>query len=116
MWIHEGANEAQDSPYSLVYEDGDNGEESLRKRLMEDEFVFSFQPKRDTVRKTGLISLGFVPLQAADILAYEVATGVRDGDFERWPAVQLSGIPGRIGIYEADDMPGLEERVRASRS
>lgn len=116
-WSHEGANDDQDAPCTLVYEEGDTGQDALRKRLEEDEFPFSFQPKRDTLRKkTGLIAPGFVPLQAADILAYEVAIGVRDGDFERrWPAVQLNGMPGRIGIYEAEDMPELEERVRASR-
>jgi len=111
-WIHESAQGGEAPPCELIYEDGDTGQSALTKRLTEDEYPFSFKPKRDTMRKSGLIEPGFVPLQAADILAYEIAAGVRRGNFKRWPAVQLESIPGRIGIFEEEDMPELESRLR----
>jgi hypothetical protein len=60
----------------LIYEKGDTGQPDLR-RLLEGKGGypnFQFRPKKDhRDKKSGNLIVGPVPLQAADLLAYEVA-------------------------------------------
>ena len=55
-WIHEGVSEDQAAPCTLVYEEGDTGENALRKRLEEDNFPSLFNPS-ETLLKTGSMPL-----------------------------------------------------------
>lgn len=100
------------TPLALIFEEGDAGQSELRRRLEEDGFPVNFRPKKDTTRETGMVEPGFVPLQAADILAYEMSLSTRRVNFDRWPTQELLSMPGRIGIYDEEDIPALEKDLR----
>jgi len=60
------------SPIKFVFEDGDKGTGQLIQRFGEDNLPSpDFAPKKDTI-KNGITVPGFIPLQAADIWAYEL--------------------------------------------
>jgi hypothetical protein len=88
-----------------VFEDGDKGKGSLIKVIKAETGAEPiFRPKKDNPRKG---RLGFTPLQASDILAYEVKKLVEacDGpplaDFRfRFPYTQLSRIQGEPKILD----------------
>lgn len=101
-----------DTPFALVFEDGDSGKGELRKRLEEDDFPVNFRPKKDTV-VNGVLVPGFIPLQAADMLSYEMALVAKRQDVNRWSANELLHIPGRIGIFTAEDIQSLKRDLEA---
>ncbi len=63
----------------LVYASGDTGRNQLEARLRKDGFTrVRFQPALEqTDRKTGRVTPAAVPLQAADLFAYELFSAVR---------------------------------------
>jgi hypothetical protein len=70
----------------MIFECGDTDSDSLARLLKSDEFPDPvFKPKRDTTKK-GMLVRGAVPLQAADLLAYELFSPARE--FENNGAVK----------------------------
>jgi hypothetical protein len=67
---------------AAIFERGDGGQDEgkLRERLREDygHIPPNFRLKRDTEREDGQIESGFVPLQAADWLAWEINRAIRN--------------------------------------
>jgi hypothetical protein len=63
----------------LVFATGDTGRKQLEIRLRKDGFTaVRFQPAKDEIdRKTGTVTPAAVPLQAADLLAYELFDPIR---------------------------------------
>jgi hypothetical protein len=98
---------------SLIFEDGDLGKEELEIRLIEDGFARPiFLPKRDRQGKDGQFVPGHVPLQAADLFAYEMFRSVKSGTDDRWEFRNLCQKPGSMGIYTIGDMRGLESTLK----
>jgi hypothetical protein len=104
-----------------VFEQGDADQEKLRRRLARDlgcEPIF--RPKKDQVLSDGSIRPRFVPLQAADWLAYELSLAVgrfgrgklkNESDL-RWPMQQFISIPGECAVYGAEEVDRLEEMLK----
>jgi len=112
------------TPVVIVMESGDHGKGKLQERLEKDGcFPFAFQPKKDTTNKRGVMEYGFVPLQAADWLAYELSLSVRqfeEGTVQeiagmRWPMQQFHRILGEPGTYEVEDLREMERKLRSVR-
>jgi hypothetical protein len=108
------------TPVAIIFEAGDQGKGKLQTRLSEDGcFPATFMPKKDTVLEDGTVQRGYIPLQAADWLAYESSIAVRqmeDGaDYEttqlRWPMREFMDIPGELGTYTPDDIRELERNL-----
>jgi hypothetical protein len=108
----------------LVFEDGDRGKGKLQKRLSGDGcFSPTFKPKKDVIEE-GIISHGFVPLQAADWFAYELSLAVKnaeagklaesDEDY-RWAFREFLKVPGNAGVYTLGDMKQFEEMLELSK-
>lgn len=104
---------------AYVFEDGDEGKGLLIKRFEKDALPTpSFKPKFE-VTKDGT-SKPFTPLQAADILAYEVHKPYRDvlegkppvKKF-RWGFEELSKITGVLGHYASKDLKDLNSRLNS---
>jgi hypothetical protein len=92
----------------------------LQKRLTEDGgFPPQFRPKKDTVRKDGTIEYGYVPLQAADWLAYESCIAVQQVANDevkeiadlRWPMQEFVRILGEPSVYTSDNIQELEKSL-----
>lgn len=109
----------------LVFEEGDKGKGKLQKRLSDDRcFSPTFRPKKDCV-EDGTTRHGFVPLQAADWLAYELSVAVKnaeggklansDEDF-RWAFREFLKIPGNPGVFTVADMKQFENMLGLSKN
>jgi len=105
------------TPVVIVFESGDQGIGKLQKRLAEDgSFPPTFRPKKDTLREDGTMEYGYVPLQAADWLAYELSIAIKQidaGEIQeiaqlRWPMQEFSRIQGNPGVYATDNIQELE--------
>lgn len=99
----------------MLFECGDTGKGSLIKLLEGDGFPSpTFKPKKDTVKK-GLLVKAAVPLQAADLLAYECFYPVREkertGSFgNRWFAYDaLANIRGWPKLIFPNNMEDLQK-------
>ena len=92
--------------FALVFEDGDLGRGQLRQRLEADGFGVNVRPKKDTM-KNGVLEPGFIPLQAAGILAYEISLAAKRENIDRWVATELMRMPGHIGIFTTEDVKDL---------
>jgi hypothetical protein len=114
-----------DTGIELVFEEGDKGKGKLQKRLADDGcFTPTFKPKKDLVGEDGKIIYGFVPLQAADWLAYELSLAVKnaeagklaesDQDF-RWAFREFLTIPGNPGVFTVNDMKQFERMLELSK-
>lgn len=120
--VREWASENQiRSPIELVFEAGDEGQVELQARILVDTGRAPiFRPKKDTVREDGGIDYGFVPLQAADWLAYELSNatekheGGRLGEF-RWPLQQFERIHGEPTTYTEKDMEQMDVNLKLNR-
>ncbi len=105
------------SPIELVFEKGDQGAGKLHHRLVEDGYgAPSFKPKKDEVTPEGLAIPSFVPLQAADFLAYEifleVTRDIRGSEIpQRWGMNQFEGMLGDIGTYKVEDLSQFQDMV-----
>lgn len=96
----------------LVFEEGDVGTKELEVRLLEDGFARpGFRPKKDKQTKDGQIVEGFIPLQAADFLAYEVFLAFKTLSDRRWEFQALCRKPGPMGFYSFKDMNDLERML-----
>ena len=72
----------------LIFEHGDFGSDSLRLLLVQDGFQEPlFRRKKDFIRADGFLERGVIPLQAADLLAFECFDPIRkianDGHLKR---------------------------------
>jgi len=127
-WVMSEWKMCPETTFALVFEAGDRGHGELQERLRKDlgQIPASFLPKKDRRRDDGLMEYGFVPLQAADWLAWELNRAARDfyekaAESEsqlRWPMQQFLGRPdGYLGIYtpqnlaEMDNMIALENQI-----
>lgn len=80
--------------------------------------------KKDTVLTDGSIRHGFVPLQAADWLAYELGLALRQMDAGRiktiadfrWPFHEFQRILGDAGTYRTRDIADAEQKLAALRA
>jgi len=110
----------------LVFEEGDKGKGKLQKRLLDDRcFSPIFRPKKDFVEEDGTTRCGFVPLQAADWLAYELSVAMKnaeagkladsDEDF-RWAFREFLKIPGNTGVFTVEDMKQFESMLELSKN
>ncbi|HWE48956.1 MAG TPA: hypothetical protein VG273_04175 [Bryobacteraceae bacterium] len=65
---------------TMIFEDGDTGKGRLIDLFRRDKLPAPiFKPKRDrTHRKSGIVEKGIVPLQAADLYAYDIFSRARD--------------------------------------
>jgi hypothetical protein len=108
----------------LVFEDGDAGKGELISILRRDGFSAPvFQPKRDRVDADGTIVKCAIPLQAADLLAFELFDPIRkierDGYIKRIKKTyrEIDRVPGEPGCYEVESLTALKNRlVDLSRS
>jgi hypothetical protein len=80
----------------------------------------TFRTKRDTILDNGEVGHGFVPLQAADWLAYEIQHATvqfeenRLNEF-RWPMEEFHRIHGEPTTYTAEDTEKMEKLLDASK-
>jgi hypothetical protein len=102
----------------LVFEDGDKGKGMLTKILERDGFATPiFKPKRDRMDDTGMVIRAAVPLQAADLFAYELFDPMRkieqDGYIKRIKRTyqEIDRVPGEPGWYEVQDLKELRRNL-----
>jgi hypothetical protein len=109
---------------AAIFESGDGGldEGKLQERLRKDygHIPPNFRPKKDTLRDDGVMEYGFIPLQAADWLAWEVNRATRDvhaglinSESEmRWPMQQfLIPVSPYMGIYDLDGLNRMNDMI-----
>ena len=109
----------------LVFEEGDNGKGDLTYLLENDGYPSPiFKPKKSYVhRKSGLFMQAAAPLQAADLLAYELfykARAIRQSkeasrSFSRIHPV-IDKIPGQCEIITPDHLRFLEHGLEQMNS
>jgi hypothetical protein len=104
----------------IIFEDGDLGKGSLEKAASPRKPQIVFRPKKDTMRKDGVLTSGFVPLQAADMLAYELLLGIRNMEEgmprdPRYALRQFYNVPGEIKWMEPKNFRELDEMLRVRR-
>jgi hypothetical protein len=111
------------SPIELVFEKGDIGSGKLHARLVEDGYQApSFKPKKDEFTPEGVLIPAFVPLHAADFLAYELfleVTRIAKGDTEhapRWAFLEFYRKVGDIGTYKIDDLKRFQSMVDLTKT
>jgi hypothetical protein len=106
-------------PTAYAFEDGDEGRGQLEKRFLDDNLSKPvFKPKKDRTQPDGSTVSGYTPLQAADILAYELHKPHRDlllgkprlPKF-RWALEELLRLPGEPGYYSPKHLRDLNERL-----
>ena len=108
------------TPIEMVFEDGDKGKGDLLAVLENDQLPAPrFRGKVDRVTATGAAP-GYLPLQAADIIAYEIynaAEKVERGSLTnlRWAIDVLDKIPGEPGIYLDHSIEDLVAGARVTR-
>ena len=102
------------TPYRIVFEDGDEGKGALAGRMITTNLgAPMFQPKKDRLDAKGTLIPGFIPLQAADWLAYETfldfkaARGFSKPRPIRWAAEEFSKMVGEVDIIETDNLSQL---------
>jgi hypothetical protein len=96
----------------LVFEDGDFGKGELIDGLKQDGWPYpTFRPKIDTTAADGTLTRGFVPVQAADLIAHTYFTAAReietsrDGRFARHRRYsEFEAISGNVGRYSPQDI------------
>jgi hypothetical protein len=107
---------------AFIFEAGDQGQSKLQERLKKElgHIPANFRPKRDRVQGDGKVQKGYVPLQAADWLAWELNRAARDFYPEklesesrlRWPMQQFLGRPdGKIGIYSPENLRDMDKMI-----
>ena len=91
----------------MVFEHGDEGRGKLLRIFESDNL-----PRPEFLKKKE-----YLPLQAADILAYEIFNAVEKVERNqlknpRWPLGELNKIPGEPGIYLDKNIQELAEGLR----
>lgn len=94
----------------MVFEHGDEGRGKLMKVFASDDL-----PKPEFLMKKE-----FYPLQAADILAYEIFNAAEKAERDqlknlRWALGELNKLPGEPGIYLDSDIEQLVQGLRTTR-
>ncbi len=120
-WVMTEWRSCPEMEIASVFEAGDLGQGKLQERLRRDygHIPPNFRPKKDTMREDGSIVHGFVPLQAADWLAWELNRAARDGYIKpkleselRWPMQQFFGRPdGYLGVYTPENLKAMDDMV-----
>lgn len=113
-----------DMPVELVFERGDKGQHLLQKRLADDNcFLPTFKPKLDTM-EDGILQPGFIPLQAADWLAYELSLAMKQAESGktvesttelRWAMQEFLGIHGNTGVFTIEDMQQFQKMLELTK-
>ena len=108
------------APLKLVFETGDDQEE-LSKRMQGDGYPApDFRPKTDRTSKLGIFESGYLPLQAADFLAYEYFLKMKrtvEGldDSRVWAWSEFARIIGEPGVFTEQSLIGAQELFSAIR-
>lgn len=110
------------TPIQHIFEDGDIGRGKLIERMNRDGYPTpDFRQKRDSFTPEGLPVPAFTPLQAADILAYELFKVVKTVETSgpvsrfRWAMNEFMDMQGYLGIYQAGDLGEMSMMFRISR-
>jgi hypothetical protein len=105
-------------PIAYVFEEGDDGVGLLTDRMLKDGHSRPhFLPKKDRTGPDGSPINAYTPLQAADMLAYELAKRTNDvlngkGDTKfRWALREFDRIPGEPGMYSPKDLTDLDKNL-----
>lgn len=113
-------------PVRIVFEHGDEGFGDLEAWI--NSATGTIPParafKKDTILPSGEKVYGFIPLQAADWLAYELGLSVRqieNGRLKemsnlRWPMREFTAIKGDAGTYYARDIKEVERKLNILRN
>lgn len=106
----------------FIFEDGDLDHGMLMTRFKKDGYPEPiFRPKRDTVdrKNPDLIKRGYRPLQAADLLAYELFLAYKQDakggvyfDNFRWAYKEFDKMPGTPGIYTEKDIARTSDMLK----
>ncbi len=103
-------SERWNTTIEMVFEEGDRDATLLHVRLVEDSYQAPiFKPKKDRRTHEGVLLPAFVPLQAADFLAYEIFLEVtrtmqNSPRQVREPLIAFDRILGEIGTYKVEDL------------
>ncbi|MBI3934370.1 MAG: hypothetical protein HY316_06730 [Acidobacteria bacterium] len=99
----------------IVFEEGTRGRDLLEKRLARDGFTtYHFRPKKNRFDKSGRLVKAAIPLQAADLMAYELFDPTnkiqRDGHIKRIKRTlsELDKIPGELNLIRQPFMELLK--------
>lgn len=103
---------------AYVFEDGDDGRGKMIQRFLNDNLpIPHFKPKKDGIKDDGTEIKAYTPLQAADILCYEllklhrhVLSGKPVQKF-RYGLAQLLRMPGEPGYYSPENMVELNRKL-----
>jgi hypothetical protein len=107
----------------LVFATGDTGRNALEKGLKQDGFLnVQFKPAKDEInKKNGFVDAAAVPLQAADLFAYELFYPIRDIESSRIRREEytltplqliLDKVPGEPHVTEDATFEFFEEKMR----
>jgi hypothetical protein len=110
-------------PTAYVFEEGDEGAGNLMKSMLRDGYPSpQFGAKKDGVDPDGNPIVAYTPLQAADLLAYEVFRLYDDisegkGRFSkedkwRWAMQEFLKTPGDWGYYTPKNLDEINEKLR----
>jgi hypothetical protein len=119
--LTEWKNSKPQMPVKMVFEQGDQGFGDLTHwlNLAKGTIPATRAFKRDTLQEDGIMANGFIPLQAADWLAYELGLSVRQiesGKIKkisdlRWPMQELMRVKGDAGTYHTKDIKDVERKL-----
>jgi hypothetical protein len=118
-WCH---RERIVSPPEFIFEKGDDKQHEFRLRMQADSEVGPvFRWKKDTMDKRGQLVLGYTPLQAADMLAYECFQATTRYASRRppqptWMSKQFDRMAGDVSIWECENLQKLEDYMNQERS
>jgi hypothetical protein len=123
-WVlREFAGSDPKMPVRMVFEHGDEGFGDLSEWIeaFPGTIPVSREYKKDAVSVDGITRYGFIPLQAADWLAYELSLFIRQlssGRIKasrdvRWPFQQFMRILGDAGTYYAKEIKDAEAKLNA---
>lgn len=113
-------------PVRMVFEDGDEGFGDLSAWInaFTGTISVSREPKKDIVLDDGITRYGFVPLQAADWLAYELRLALQHLDEGRvtnengfrWPYKQFVSILGDAATFTANNIVDAEQKLASLKA
>jgi hypothetical protein len=106
--------ERHTAPMEYVFEYGDEGRGMLETRMVSDGFPPPiFRRKKNVIKDGEIVEYGYLPLQAADILAYELFKLQTDPVHARTAIRhELDTVHGPIKRLMVSDVEGLERELR----
>jgi len=106
--------EFSSTPIEYVFEDGDRGKGLLMEKMKRDGYPSPlFRPKTDRPSPTGGKIPGFMPLQAADILANRTFAAARDHQVDD-VLHEFDGMPDHPAVITVKDMQDMEQMLALS--